>query len=443
MAAVCRGRSRMQWPWRRRAVEAWSLEASGHLARLRLAAVSSPTTAGAPPAPQIRSHVKRDVFATFAVFAANGAVIGSWTSRIPALKLHLDVGLSVLGLVFLCMGLGSLISMPFTGFILKHVSTKVLGIACAVGSCLTLVGLTHLHNVVAFSVFYAFAGLCYGAWDVTMNVHANAVEIAYGRTIMPALHGAWGAGMLVGAAAGFLFTRAQITLEAHITIALLILMVVAIGLMLLWLDLRDQHVDPPGKERLGRRAMISAALVIGVMVMCSTIGEGSASDWLALHMVEDHHTTPAIGTSVYVIYALFLTAGRLGGSVLIDRLGRVNAIRVSGFVTFVGVVLVIVAPNLAVSYVGTALWGLGLAVVFPAAVSAAGELGGAYASQTISTVVTIAYGGFLVGPPILGFLGDQFGLSKAFWVVAVLALGYAALAGSARSRRPATEHDRP
>jgi MFS family permease len=382
--------------------------------------------------------VKRDVFATFATFAANGAVIGSWTSRIPALKQHLDVGLSVLGLVFLCMGLGSLISMPFTGFLLKYVSTKIVGIACAIGSCLTLVGITHLHNVVGFAVFYAFAGLCYGAWDVTMNVHANAVEIAYGRTIMPALHGAWGAGMLIGAAAGFLFTRAQITLEAHITIALLTLMVVAIALMLLWLDLRDQHVDPPGKERLGRRAMLSAALVIGVMVMCSTIGEGSAADWLALHMVEDHLASPAIGTSVYVIYALFLTGGRLGGSLLIDRLGRVMAIRVSGVVTCVGVIVVILAPGAALSYVGAALWGLGLAVVFPAAVSAAGELGGAYAGQTISTVVTIAYGGFLVGPPMLGFLGQHFGLSNAFWVVAVLALGFAALAGSTRPRRPET-----
>ncbi len=410
------------------------MEASKAFAPLGFAAVPTPTTAGAPPAPQTRSHVKRDVFATFATFAVNGAVIGSWTSRIPALKLHLDVGLSVLGLVFLCMGLGSLISMPFTGFVLKYVSTKVVGIACALGSCLTLVGLTHVDHVVAFSVFYAFAGLCYGAWDVTMNVHANAVEIAYGRTIMPALHGAWGAGMLVGAAAGFLFTRADISLEAHMTIALLLLMVLAVGLMLVWLDLRDQHVDPPGKERLGRRAMISASLVIGVMVMCSTIGEGSAADWLALHMVEDHNTSAAIGTSVYVIYALFLTGGRLGGHLLINGLGRVNAIRVSGVVTFIGVVVVILAPSTPLSYVGAALWGLGLAVVFPAAVSAAGELGGAYAGQTISTVVTIAYGGFLIGPPMLGFLGDHFGLSNAFWVVAVLALGYAALAGSARPR---------
>jgi MFS family permease len=178
--------------------------------------------------------------------------------------------------------------------------------------------------------------------------------------------------------------------------------------------------------------------VIGVMVMCSTIGEGSAADWLALHMVEDHLASPAIGTSVYVIYALFLTGGRLGGSLLIDRLGRVMAIRVSGVVTCVGVIVVILAPGAALSYVGAALWGLGLAVVFPAAVSAAGELGGAYAGQTISTVVTIAYGGFLVGPPMLGFLGQHFGLSNAFWVVAVLALGFAALAGSTRPRRPET-----
>ncbi|WP_203567687.1 MFS transporter [Aestuariimicrobium ganziense] len=374
-------------------------------------------------------RVRRDVFTTAAVFALNGMMIGSWNARIPAVKEHLDVSLGMMGLIFLCMGLGSLVSMPFTGAVLKRVDIRIVNTALPLvaGSVFTL--LPHVHNVGAFAALYALTGFCWGAWDVAINVQASAVERESKWTIMPALHGMWGAGMLIGALAGYFFARAEVSLATHIGIVIPLVALAAIACGLTWLDYRastDAHHADSVAPKLG--ALVLPAVLIGTMMLASTIGEGSASDWLALHMVEDRGSSAALGASVYVVYALFLTVSRLLGSLIIKALGRVRAIQVSGVVTFLGVMTVILAPGLWASYLGAALWGFGLAVVFPAGISIAGERGGANASHLISWVSTMAYGGFLMGPAVLGFVANHWGLERALLIPAVLGLVFASLA---------------
>jgi len=382
-------------------------------------------------------RVTRDVYTTFAIFALNGMVIGSWNARIPALKDHLAVDLGTLGLVFLCLGLGSLVSMPFTGVVLKRVSVTAVSNAVAITAGAIFVVLTTITDVTLFAALYALAGFCWGMWDVTINVHGSAVERESGRTIMPALHGAWGGGMLLGALGGFFFARAGVGLLTHMAIVLPIVVVASVLCGLSWQDYRQrtaEHHADSAHVPLGR--LVVPALLIGTMMLCSTIGEGSASDWLALHMVEDRGRSQALGASVYVVYALFLTISRLLGHVLIQGLGRVRAIQVSGVVTALGVLLVIFAPGLWASYAGAALWGFGLAVVFPVGVSVAGERGGVHASHLISWVSTMAYGGFLLGPALLGFVGHHWGLQRALLIPAALGLCFAALAFIAKE--PAT-----
>lgn len=382
------------------------------------------------------ARIRRDVITIFAVFALNGALIGSWTSRIPAVKQHLAVDLGTLGLVFLCLGLGSLVSMPLTGFVLKALSPKQMSLICVVAAVLIFGGLTQVTNVWAFAGLYALAGFFYGAWDVTINVQGAAVEKESGLTIMPALHGMWGGGMLIGAFAGTVVTRLGVGLAPHILVAMPVIAVVTILCVITWDDYRARsaaaHENTPHSSAKG---MIWPVVLVGIMMLCSTIGEGSAADWIALQLIEDKGHSEAIGASAYTVYALFLTISRLLGSFVIDKLGRVQAIRWSGVCTALGVALVIVAPHLAVSYLGAALWGAGLAVVFPAGISAASEIGGRHSDHAIAIASTMAYGGFLIGPALLGVLAHQWGLSEAFIVPASLGVIFAALAFAARERR--------
>lgn len=381
------------------------------------------------------ASIRRDVITIFAVFALNGVLIGSWTSRIPAIKEHLAVDLGTLGLVFLCVGLGSLVSMPLTGFVLKVLNPKQMSVICVLAAAGIFSALTQISSVGLFAALYAMAGFFYGAWDVTINVQGAAVEHASGRTIMPALHGIWGGGMLIGAATGTLVTRLGVGLGPHILVGLPVVALLTLIAVSTWSDYREhtaaRHADSAPSSAKG---IIAPVVLVGLMMLCSTIGEGSAADWIALQLIEDKGAATSVGSGAYTVYALFLTISRLCGSMVIAKFGRVNAIRFSGICTALGVLLMIVAPHLAVSYVGAALWGAGLAVVFPAGISAASEIGGRHSDHAIAIASTMAYGGFLIGPALLGLIAHRWDLSAAFVVPMVLALGFAVLAFAARER---------
>ncbi|HEX3815035.1 MAG TPA: MFS transporter [Mycobacteriales bacterium] len=379
--------------------------------------------------------IKRDVVATFIVFALNGAVLGSWTSRVPAIRDHLHAQFRVLGLVFLCMGLGSLISMPFTGWATRRFSTLQVSRVMSVGACLVLPTLSLIGNTWIFAALFLFAGMFYGAWDVTLNVHGAAVEERYGKPIMPMLHGSWSAGLLAGSGLGAIFAGAHMGLSTHLWITIPVLLIFNLWLTQRWNDLR--HIEEAPGDKAPGRILTWPIILMGLMVLFSSIGEGSATDWLALHINDDLGKSQSIAATGYVAYALTLTIGRLIGGKAIERFGRVLAIRFSGVVAAAGIAITILAPGYVAIYAGPVLWGLGLAVVFPATISAAGERGGKRAGDAIAAVSSIGYGAFLVGPPVIGFVAQHFGLEKALWIPAALGVAVTLLAFTAAPPRRA------
>jgi fucose permease len=185
------------------------------------------------------------------------------------------------------------------------------------------------------------------------------------------------------------------------------------------------------------RVLTGRLLVVGVVTLCATTLEGAAADWLALFLTDERGATASLAAFGYAVFAVAMAAGRFSGTAVAERLGRDGAVRAGGLVSFAGVLLTVVGPGLVSAYLGAALWALGVCLVFPAAVSAGGEAPYRPA-DAIAAVTTIGYGGFLLGPPLIGLLADQVGLARALLVLLVLAGGIAALAPAVRSRRLAS-----
>jgi predicted MFS family arabinose efflux permease len=188
-------------------------------------------------------------------------------------------------------------------------------------------------------------------------------------------------------------------------------------------------------EGRGRRVLTGRLLLVGVVTICATTLEGAAADWLALFLTDERGATASLAAFGYAVFAVAMAGGRFSGTVVAERLGRHGAVRVGGLVSFGGVLLTVLGPGLVSAYAGAALWALGVCLVFPAAVSAGGEAPYRPA-DAIAAVTTIGYGGFLLGPPLIGLLADRVGLGRALLVLLVLAAGIAALAPAVRSRRP-------
>ena len=320
------------------------------------------------------------------------------------------------------------------GLIVAGLGLFVAGFGATVGPvfAVTFIGLVIFGNAT-------------GITDVAMNVSGAANERALGRSIMPIFHAFFSIGTMIGAVGGALAEFAGIPLVVHLGAVSVILIVAGVFVVRFVQSEHDTHDgsdpvpnDDHSKTWRGRLAIWKdpRTLLIGILVLGAAFAEGSAGDWLAIAMVDGHGTSNAAGALVFGVFVTAMTVGRLGGVVLLNRFGRVPVLRASFALAAAGLLVMIFVPNPWVAAVGAVAWGLGSALGFPIGMSAAAD-DPRTAAARVSAVATIGYFAFLVGPPVIGFLGQQVGILNALLVVLVLCAVGIFVAGAAREPAPA------
>ena len=381
------------------------------------------------------------IWATRVVFAGNGGLFATWASRIPAVRDRLDADARGLGFALLFTAVGSLIAMPLSSRFIARIGERRVIAVCVTACVLAYPALGLAPNLVVLGAILLVVGAGTGVWDVAMNVAANAVEEQAGRTLMPGFHAWWSLGTVAGAGFGALAAHAD--LSPFVTFGSASL-VVAVAAALAIPHLPNAHESRttttaegehhvPGRTR--RPVIRDVRLIgLGIMCFCAAWAEGAANDWLALMLHDNRDASAAAAAAGFAVFATAMTIGRVAGNKVVNTFGRVPVLRVGAVVATVGVVVLLTVPFLAASYAGALLWGLGIAIAFPLAMSAAGETPGR-GPAAIAMVATIAYTGFLVGPPLIGSIAHATGLDKALWVVAGLTVAMFLLSGTARPRR--------
>lgn len=377
----------------------------------------------------------------FVIFAVCGVGLSTWVSRTPAIRDGLAASTADMGWIIFGLAGGSIVGLTGSSHILARITGRATILCSLLLSSvgIVVVGLGSLVGVPAV----VFAGLAlfgagYGLCDVAMNVEGAANERALGRTIMPLFHAAFSVGTMVGAALGALAEFAGVPVLLHLAAGAVVMAVATV--------LAVRHI-PRGDTAAGRPAPDEPAhvsradrlavwreprtLLIGVMVLGLAFAEGSANDWLALAMVDGHHVDNATGAFVFGVFVTAMTVGRVAGVTVLDRYGRVAVLRGSTALAVVGLSVVIFVPNAWIATGGVVLWGLGSALGFPVGVSAAADEP-RLAPARVSAVATIGYLAFLAGPPLLGLLGERFGLLRALTAVLILVAVAGAAAGAAR-----------
>jgi len=379
---------------------------------------------------------RRAALATAAVFALNGTVIAAWISRLPATRDRLEADPRTIGLTLLTLGLGSLVAMPFVGRLAHRFSSGPVVIVTSVVSGLGLVAAALAPTVVTTGIALFAMGTCYGSWDVAMNIQGSYVDRRAGRDYMPRYHACWSVGAIVGAACGALAAGAGVALGVHFAVAAVVAVSLTIVIVLReYLDDREPDevvVDSDGADHatggVRRARLLTRRIVlIGVITLCGTLLEGSAADWVTLYLTDDRAQTQSAAAFGYTVFAMAMALSRFGGTPVITRLGRGRAVRIAGVLAALGITAALALPAMPGILIGIALWGVGTALVFPAAMSAGGEQPGR-AADAIAAVSTIGYGGFLIGPPLIGLLAQQVGIGTALWILPALAIGIVILA---------------
>jgi MFS family permease len=367
-------------------------------------------------------------------FFLNGLVFSSWVSRIPEVRSSFALTNGELGLVLLAIALGSVLALPTSGAAINAWGTvRIVRLGSAAATAGMLAAALGLGDVLPLTVAGLFVyGLGIGVWDVAMNVEGAEVERALRRTIMPRFHAGFSGGTVVGALLGALLVELDVPGDVHL---------VGIVLLAFGLVWRSSPAFLPVAERREESAGSAArawleprTLLIGVMVLALAMTEGTANDWLAVALVDGHDVSHAVGVGGFAVFVLAMTAGRLAGTGLIDRFGRVVVLWGTMALAAAGVLLIVFAETPALVVAGIVLWGVGASLGFPVGMSAAAD-DPVRAASRVSVVSTIGYAAFLAGPPLLGFVGDQVGTLRALLVVAVLLMPAALVVPAAREQR--------
>jgi MFS family permease len=280
--------------------------------------------------------------------------------------------------------------------------------------------------IAAFVVF----GVGTGLMDVSMNANGVAVEKLQPKPIMSSLHGMFSLGGLSFAGIGWLVVKLGASVQAHFVgaAALFALALTLIYPRLLPTVADPDHVPPP--FALPERSV----LVVGLIAFCAFLSEGAMGDWSAVYMRKALHQTPATSTLGYFGFALAMTVTRFGGDAILHRWGPSSTLRVCGSVTAVGLGAALWFGFPWLTVIGFTTVGLGMATVAPIAFSLGGRIGGDRPDHAISSVATMGYMAFVIGPAFIGFVARSWSLRDALAIVVVLALAIVALAGFAGAK---------
>ena len=373
---------------------------------------------------QSRQYSRARIAITTA-FIINGGTIGALYARIPDIKEQLDISNSALGIALLCLPLGLLIGLGFSGkqsakrgsAPITYYSTYALAVA------LLIVG--PVINYYTFCLTFILFGACLATQDVAMNSHAIVLEHEAAKRYMSTFHATFSMGALAGGVLGGFFAQQETTIMVQCAfIATLILFAnFFVRDMFLSADLDKHAVE--SKKKIKRPKIF---LIVGLLGTCAAIGEGSAGDWGAILARDTFDATPFISTLPYICFSAAMVIGRLFGDRAASKYGPMNLIVGGGLIAGIGLGGGLLVGGIGGVIFGWLAAGIGLSIVIPMLFSQAGEIAktrfeGQFApSEGVAIVSGIAYFGFLVGPPTLGFLGDAIGLRWALLVPAVLAL---------------------
>ncbi len=365
-------------------------------------------------------------FAVTAIFFMNGATFANWVPRIPQITHELGLSEGELGLALLGLAAGAVIAMPLAGWATARMGSRpatcIAG--AAFGLALMLIGLAG--NLASLACALAVVGATNSALDVAMNAQGVAVDRRYERPIFASFHAAFSFGFVAGALTGSIAAGAAIDPLVHFAAVGIVLAAAAVVLSF---SLLPAEIDAaPGKLAFQWPSRALAGL--GLIAFCAAVAEGAAADWSALYLSDSLGVGAGFAGSAFAAFALTMAVGRL----LADRLtlawGAAVLVRRGGMFAAAALAIALLAGDPWIAVAGFAGLGAGLAAVFPLSLAAAGRMPDLATAASIATVSTTGYFGFVVGPPLIGFAAELWGLPVALSIVVAACAGIVALAAS-------------
>ncbi|MGY8894430.1 MAG: MFS transporter [Burkholderiales bacterium] len=352
-----------------------------------------------------------------AAFGALGVMFGTWLGLIPWMRDTRALSHDQVGLALLCAGIGGLLTFPLVRHLLARVGSAQLTIVSGISMACCLPVIAVAPNLWWLSASLFAVGIPAAAMDVAINAQAVVQERHMQRSLMARFHACWSVGALLGA------LGVGLALNWHVppwTFMALVGLLCACGL---WFNSsallqEDSDVDTP--RRAPRLQLKAPVLLVGSMVVGAYMVEGAVSDWSGLFMRDIVGVSLSQAPMAFAAFSFAMVVVRLFGDPVIDALGNVRVLQLSGSLGALGMATSLMAPTVWVVLPAYAVVGCGMALAVPVLMRCAGQIDAGSGGQALATVAFMGTMGMLIAPPLLGWLAHVTSLRSALWLVPLM-----------------------
>jgi MFS family permease len=361
-------------------------------------------------------ELRRNRLALAFFFFLSGLRFASWASRIPDIQAQLHMSDAALGSVLFALPVGSISGLPISGNLVAKFGSRNMLLVSTLLFPVSMIGIGMVNSSIALALQLYFFGLTGNLMNISVNTQAVSLEALYGRSIMASFHGLWSVGGFSGALIGTLMVSAHLNPLQHF------IWVSGIGLALAFCI----YPFTLKKETRGKKkgSLLNKPdpylLIIGFIAFGSMVCEGTMFDWSGVYFLKVIKTSAHLRSLGYISFMSAMATGRFLGDKLITKFGAKKVLQISGIVIASGLLLAVILPTIVTATVGFLLVGFGVSSVVPLCYAMAGKSKKMAPSLAIATVSSIGFIGFLMGPPLIGYIAQASSLRISFTVIACL-----------------------
>jgi len=366
------------------------------------------------------------------VYFSMGLCFSSWASRIPEIKTALHLNDALFGTILFALPVGQFLMMPFSGKLVTHFgSHKVLPFALpAYTIVLSSIGLVHAgwQLAIALLLFGISGNLC----NISINTQGVAAEKLYQRSIMASFHGGWSLAGFAGALIGIAMINLHIEPLWHF-VAIILIVWIIVWINYPFLDRTKHRTRPDEPKRKLFNRPDGVLIQLGIIGFCSMASEGAMFDWSGIYFKDVVHAPDSLVVLGYTSFMVMMATGRFVADYFVSKIGRKRLMQICGVMISTGLFTAVFIPYLIPCTLAFMLVGLGVSSMVPSVYSAAGRHSKVPTGIALATVSSVSFLGFLMGPPLIGYISQAAGLRYSFAVIGVFGIGITLLVSRVRA----------
>lgn len=375
--------------------------------------------------------------AIFCLYFCTGVCFSSWASRIPDIKTTLHLGDAAWGTILLMIPIGQICGMTISGLLISRVGSKNILPLSLAGYVLALlfVGLsaTEYALIISLIIFGFFGNFC----NISVNTQAVTLESAYNRPIMSTFHGGWSLAGLIGAAFGLLMSSLHIQPIYHFgIIGIIVLTTLFINMKYLQTDLKKAK-DTTDQTKKKHNKPETFLYLLGIIAFCGMAAEGAMSDWSALYLIDVVGTPKHLSPIGLAAYMITMASGRFVIDKATRRWGTKKVVQTGGLLISTGLFIAVALPYFISTIIGFMIIGFGTAGIVPTIYSIAGKKTKISTSIALTIVSSVSFLGFLIGPPIIGYISSVTNLRYSYALIGLFGICIIILASKIKIFRKA------